>query len=320
MFRLLNRAIAKYITVPRRERGLARMNFKNMGYYIATLQRERVVRPIMAAPRIVELASKGCTQRDIESDWAAFWCSELACAPIYHRKIWEFCYVSQALYNHGKLASQSRGLVFGCGDEPLPSLFAKYGCSVLATDLDPANSGSAAWIESGQHSLSVERLRKANICPDPALRANIDLRFVDMNNIPPDLDGGFDFCWSTCSLEHLGSIEKGIAFIERSLRTLRPGGVAVHTTEWNMSDEGGTIDNAQTVLFQKKHLLEAIARIRRAGFTVAEPDFALGEDLFDGITDLPPYGVHGLDLLHLRVALWGYRCTSFGLIIQRPAN
>ncbi|MGH7243350.1 MAG: SAM-dependent methyltransferase [Phycisphaerales bacterium] len=318
MLRLFRRAISKYVTIPRREQHIERMNLKNMGYYLASIQRDRATRVVPGSPRKVELKSKGCTQRDVESDWATFWCSELACGAIYHRKVWELCYVSQALFTHGKLAPGNDGLVFGCGEEPLPSLFAKYGAKILATDLDPSNSGSSEWIETGQHTTSVERLRMPKICPDPELRKNIDLRYVDMNNIPADLDGKFDFCWSTCSLEHLGSIENGLRFIEQSLKTLKPGGVAVHTTEWNMNDEGKTVDNAQTVLFQKKHLMDVIERIRRKGFIVAEPDFTLGEGMFDGITDLPPYGSHGPDVLHLRIALSGYRCTSWGLIVQRP--
>lgn len=318
MFSLLNRAITKFITAPRRERELERMNIKNMGYYIAGLQRTKGPQPPAGSPRKVELQSKGCTQRDVESDWLGFWCSEIHCAVIYHRKVWEICYVAQAMYTHGMLAPGKTGLVFGCGEEPLPSLFAKYGAKILATDLDPGSAESAKWIETRQHSSTIERLRMANVCPDPELRKNIDLRYVDMNHIPADLHGKFDFCWSTCSLEHLGSIENGLRFIEESLKTLKPGGVAIHTTEWNMNDEGGTVDHSHTVLFQKKHLLDVIERVRRLGYTVAEPDFTHGEDLFDGITDLPPHGPHGADVMHLRLALSGYRCTSWGMIIQKP--
>lgn len=320
MFGLLNRAIVKYITAPRRERELERMNIKNLGYYIAGQELKRGPKPAAKSAQKLELRSKGCTQRDIESDWLGFWCSEICCAVLYHRKVWEICYVAQALYSLDQLVPGKSGLVFGCGEEPLPSLFAKYGVKVLATDLDPASSGSARWIETRQHSTTIEKLRMANVCPDPELRKNIELRYVDMNDIPADLHGKFDFCWSTCSLEHVGSIEKGLRFIENSLKTLKPGGVAVHTTEWNMNDEGGTVDHAHTVLFQKKHLLDVIERVRRQGYVVAEPDFTLGEGLFDGITDLPPHGAHGADVMHLRLALSGYRCTSWGIIIQKPGE
>ena len=52
-------------------------------------------------------------------------------ARVYHRKLWELVYIAQALWSAGKLASGSRGLGFGCGKESLPSLFAKYGATIL---------------------------------------------------------------------------------------------------------------------------------------------------------------------------------------------
>ena len=41
-------------------------------------------------------------------------------------------------------------------------------------------------------------------------------------------------------IDRIGSIELGLQFIENSMATLRPGGVAVHTTEFNLED-GETI-------------------------------------------------------------------------------
>jgi hypothetical protein len=68
-----------------------------------------------------------CTQNDCDSDWFFYWLKELRCGFAYHRKLWEFCYIAQNLFAHGALAAGERGLVFGCGEEPLPSLFAKWG-------------------------------------------------------------------------------------------------------------------------------------------------------------------------------------------------
>ena len=41
----------------------------------------------------VGLHSKPSTQADLESDWAAYWISEIKSAHIFHRKLWEFAYV-----------------------------------------------------------------------------------------------------------------------------------------------------------------------------------------------------------------------------------
>ncbi len=128
---------------------------------------------------------------------------------------------------------------------------------------------------TNQHASGVAALRKIGICSDKKLLQNIDFRPVDMNNIDRDLDGSFDFCWSICALEHLGSIKKGFDFIENSLRTLRPGGVAVHTMEFTF-DPGPTRDNIRTVLFTQAKIVEFAEKLRRKGFTVADLDFSAG--------------------------------------------
>lgn len=139
-----------------------------------------------------------------------------------------------------------------------------------------------------------------------------------MNAIPADLQGKYDFCWSTCSLEHLGSIANGLNFIEESLKTLKPGGVAVHTTEWNLDDDGPTQDHCGCVLFQRRHFEAFAARMKQKGFELPDIDFSKGEQIFDGLVDLPPFGAHTDAVAHLRLSVSGFRCTSFGLIIRKP--
>lgn len=274
----------------------------------------------VVGPRVVPLKAKACTEADLESDWAAFWCGELHHPVSYHRKTWEHAYVSQILFNEGKLFEGSRGLGFACGDEPLPSLFAKYGARILATDLDPSRTEAKAWINTNQHVQSFEKLRRRDICPDESRLATIEGTYLDMNAIPADLKGKFDFCWSICSLEHLGSIHNGLNFIENSLDTLKPGGIAVHTMEFNVND-GETIDNWPTVLFQKHHLLELARRLRQKGFDVYELDFDLGQGILDGFVDIPPYlNVNHRRHAHLKLSIDGFVCTSFSFIVRVPAQ
>jgi len=61
-----------------------------------------------------------------------------------------------------------------------------------------------------------------------------------MNAAPSDLSD-FDFCWSASAFEHFGSIDQGLAFIERIIECLKPGGRAVHTTELNVSSNDDTV-------------------------------------------------------------------------------
>jgi hypothetical protein len=157
--------------------------------------------------------------------------------------------------------------------------------------------------------------------------ARVTHAFVDMNAIPSTLRD-YDFCWSICSFEHLGSIARGLAFVENSLDTLRPGGVAVHTTEFNFLNDEETIDNWATVLFQRKHFESLAERLARRGHRVAALDFDVGNKPMDRFIDLPPYdhdlvgtareSWHG-HTKHLKLMLDGFPSTCFGLIIEKEA-
>jgi hypothetical protein len=64
---------------------------------------------------------------------------------VHHRKVWEFCYVLQALEQHNLLKPGNRGLGFAVGQEPLPAVFAKHGCQILATDLATEEAIRKGW-------------------------------------------------------------------------------------------------------------------------------------------------------------------------------
>lgn len=295
------------------------LDIKNLGYELGRQLAERNFRDRSPTLDHTRLRSKLCTQDDFTADWMVYWCRELGTAPIYHRKIWELCYVAQTLFSEGLLEEGRRGLAFGCGEEPLPSLFAKYGALIMATDLDPSRPEAEVWRVTAQHAATIDAIRRRDICPDERLLANIDYRPVDMNAIPRDFDGQFDFCWSTCALEHLGTLENGLSFIENSVRTLKPGGLAVHTTEFTVND-GPTIDNHPIVLYQRRHFEELTARLTAAGHEVVPFDFSPGDGILDRFVDLPPYRDNGLipaqHHAHLKLLYDGYTCTSIGIIVR----
>lgn len=303
-----------------RDYAWALQNIKTLGYELARLTASARIPAAPAAPPSAGLKSKLCTQADIESAWVAFWCAECGVKPVYVRKLWEFCYVAQALWEHGMLAPGRSGVGFGCGREPLPSLFAKYGCEILATDLPHAAPLARKWLGTEQRAADPAAMHYPQICPDPEKLARIRFREIDMNALPADLAGTFDFCWSCCALEHLGSLARGADFVENSLRVLRPGGLAVHTTEFNLSD-GETIETGGTVLYQRRHIAALAERLAARGHGVAELDFAAGDGMLDGFVDLPPFERDALPAdpypLHLKVSVSGFRCTSFGLIVRR---
>jgi len=199
----------------------------------------------------------------------------------------------------------------------------KYGASILVTDQEPESAAQQGWTATNQHTPNLDRVRMPHICDDPARLQNIDLRYVDMNAIPADLDGCFDFCWSACALEHLGSIANGLAFIENSLKTLKPGGVAVHTLEFNLAEDEETIDNWPTVLFRRKDIERLGERLAAAGHQLVPVDFQTGQDFLDLFIDVPPYPWQQHVRLSyppkapsIRVSIDGFASTSIGLIVK----
>jgi len=275
-------------------------------------------------PRPHGLSSKPTTQADVESPWFAYWCHELRIAPAYHRKLWEYAFVLQVLHERGRLREGLRGLGFGCGEEPLPSYLASRDVEVTVTDLDPARARGRGWMETGQHASSLSKAHKPELVSRERFEARVQLEYVDMNDIPAALHGAYDFCWSICAFEHLGSIEGGLRFVENAMRTLRPGGVAVHTTEFNYLSEEETVEDGPTVLFLRRHLVELKRRLEAAGHRVGPLDFDSGDGLLDRYVDLPPYAwsagpaqalAQGVG--HLKLAVGRFPSTCFGLVVER---
>jgi len=300
-----------------------KLNIKFFGYELArTLAAALPVREGLAACDI-GLASKACTQTDMESDWLAYWCGELKIPVVFHRKLWEFAYVLQALHEAGKLAPGMRAVGFGCGEEPIPSYLAARGVEVTVTDQPPEDETGKRWRKGGQHSTELGRTFHPALVDWERFERQASLEYVDMNNIPATL-AGFDFCWSICAFEHLGSIERGLQFVERAMSVLKPGGVAVHTTEFNFLNDKETIDNWPTVLFQRRHFQMLHERLSAQGHRVAPLDFDVGSKPMDRFIDIPPYHHDwhepmrrewGTDPNHLKVSVDGVASTCFGLNI-----
>lgn len=253
-----------------------------------------------------------CTENQCRESIYKEICKELQIKPAYKRKIWEFAYIIQVLKSTGVLGKGKRGVGFGVGNEPLPALFARYGCTVLATDLAPQNAVVKGWMFPQQQVERIKRLNKDALCPPELFASNVSWMHVDMNDIPAELlTGQFDFVWSTCALEHLGSIEQGKQFILQSLACLRPGGVAVHTTEYNISSNTDTIDNQGTVLFRRTDIGDLVKQVSEQGYDmVFNPHY--GDGPLDLDYDVPPYGHNA----HLKLLLDRYIISSIGISIK----
>lgn len=231
----------------------------------------------------------------------------------FHRKLWEWIFIFHHLETAGMLAEGMRGLGFGVGKERLPAVFASRGASVIATDA-PAELGvSNGWSDTGQHSDSLTELRYPELVSDELFDARVSHRFVDMNAISNDLVE-FDFVWSACAFEHLGSLEAGMQFVINSVeQTLKPGGTAVHTTEFNLSSNDATIVDGHTVLYRQRDIEELVARLRKLGHQVAPFIVAPDSHFLDFYVDLPPYA----DEPSLKIKFGEFVTTSVGLVITK---
>ncbi len=242
------------------------------------------------------------------------WSDELKEPVRFHRKLWELCYVAQTLNQGGYLKPGAKGLVFAVGTEPLPALFAKYGCKILATDQDLASAEKSGWVTTGQYTKDKAALNSRGICDPKQFDRLVELRCVDMNHIPKDLDEQFDFVWSCCSFEHLGSIQAGMEFVKNSIKCLKPGGIAVHTTEFNLSSLTKTITNGPTVIYRRGDIIDLAIDLIEQGYEVYPLNFNRGSGELDVHVDCPPY-THDH---HIKLQLASFVTTSIGLIIRKP--
>ncbi len=279
--------------------------FAGRGSIVATFHNE---------PQFEEPVSQLATENQFYSPRFQHWCNELHHPFMMHRKLWEFCYVLEVLNNLQMLQPGKTALGFGVGHEPLPALFAKYGIRVLASDQDFRSAVQQGWAASNQHASEKQSLNSQQICDQNQFNELVNLATVDMNHIPSTLYNAFDFVWSCCSFEHLGSLEAGLTFVKNSVKCLKPGGIAVHTTEFNLSSNNQTIQTGGTVIYRRQDILKLASELAEMGYEVMELNFHRGNGHLDSYVDVPPYKSDP----HIKLNLSGYECTSMGIVIRRP--
>ncbi|MGF6660063.1 SAM-dependent methyltransferase [Paraburkholderia atlantica] len=265
-------------------------------------------------PSLANITSQLCTASQCLDVPYRYWCREMKSPARLARKQWEFVYTLEALARSGVLAPGKHGLGFGCGEEPLAAVMAKHGARVTATDLSTAEAADKGWVSTSQHASARESLNRYGICPAGTFADLVSFEFADMNAIPAKFTGAFDFVWSCCAFEHLGSIRHGLDFVKNSARCLKPGGVAVHTTEFNLSSNDETFEDPGCVIFRRYDMELLRDELEAEGYRVAPFNFNPGTAPVDQHIDAPPYAASP----HLKINLAGYVATSIGLIITKP--
>jgi hypothetical protein len=93
---------------------------------------------------------------------------------------------------------------------------------------------------------------------------------------------------------------------------LKPGGIAVHTTEFNLSSNEDTFDTPGLSLYRQRDIEELAHRLEKSGHKI-QLNLTQGDHPIDAIIsdESSPWE------LNLKVALCGYQVCSVGLIVKK---
>lgn len=235
------------------------------------------------------------TAREFRTAWMRRWCDTFDLPDRMHRKHWEYAVVAETLDSHGLLSKGRSAIGFGVGSDRSVTTFADCGVQVLATDLLGED-----WQETHQQFRSFDG------------RPEIETRIVDMNSLSESsLDGKFDFCWSLCSMDHVGSIWLVKRFLLNSLNCLNPGGISVHTGEYTIRTDMPT--SGTTVWLTVNDILDLERLAAKLGIEMAPVDWFFGDSIEDHVIDCHPYE----NYVHLKVDSYGGWGTSIVVAFKK---
>lgn len=265
-----------------------------------------------------------CRYEHFTQDWYRYWAPHLhvpalevtPAARFSYRKAWEWAAILQVLDERGMLKPGKRGMGFAVGEERLASIFASRGVEVLASDIYPGDA-AGSWAASGQHAASLESLFHPQQVDRETFDRLVSFQPVDMNDLRDLPTERFDFLWSSCAIEHLGTLEKGLDFVCNAMRLLKPGGIAVHTTEYNVSSNDETVAAGDNCIYRQRDLEALDRRLRRMRCGLEPLDFDAGTHRFDLDYDVRPY--FDGERVHIKLEIAGFVCTSFLLIARKGA-
>ncbi len=150
--------------------------------------------------------------------------------PRFHRKQWEFASIFRALKHNGKLHSKSKGLSVGGGVERLLYSIAPHVGSLLVTDLyDEQTTWDCARTSDPEVFVKSQK-------PFPVDDRNISVKRMDMRSLDLEKET-FDFCYSTCAVEHIGHQDDFLRHFNEVARVLKQNGLYVMTTEVSYNTE-----------------------------------------------------------------------------------
>lgn len=271
------------------------------------------------------LTWRACQGQHFADDRYQGWAKILDVADARHRKAWEWAAILETARLGGVLVEGKSAVGFGVGTEPLSAALARFGMLVTATDLPMNDDESDHWASAAQHAASKDNLRHPAICRDAEFDQRVEFVAADMNALPAEIENRkFDFAWSSCVIEHLGSPAKGFDFVRHCFDLLKPGGIMIHTTEYELTAQHETQDYGHCAVYRQEDFSELADYFRAQGCSIDVDlgvSLAMPEDRWISSQAVPgAYDDGYAEPAHLRLVIGDSVATSFAIVVQRPAD
>ena len=211
--------------------------------------------------------SKLCDAADwFDSEFQQVVKHELKEFPRFHRKQWEFAMIFLALRKLGYLNEESTGLSMGGGNERVLYSIARHVKKLFVTDLYSDSTGwDCARTDDPNEFIKISKPFEVDEQKIEALRMDMrDLQFEDNT---------FDFCYSSCAIEHIGDYDDFVKHFNEVNRCLKDGGVYVLTTEFQFGDK--TIKDENNYIFSPDYLRDILQKSELS--LIEEPVVSLHE-------------------------------------------
>ena len=207
----------------------------------------------------------------------------------------------------------------GGGQERLLYAVARHVGHLTVTDL---YGSSSLW--DGARTDNPDRSLKA-AAPFAIDPARFTARRMDMRALEFE-DASFDFCYSSCAIEHIGKYDDFLKHLQEVRRVLKDDGIYVLTTEFHYGED--VIPVPRNYYFSSgflHELVKAAGLVTFGGVDGAVWPHAFNRPLPANLSDLcanPAEGVTDMLLKsapHVQLLIGGRPFSSLSLVLAKPA-
>jgi hypothetical protein len=255
-------------------------------------------------PTMEKPVSQLCTASQFDEPAFAEVMTAMGLTRRMHRRLWQHVYVVSVFATLGCIGKGRSAIGLGVTRDRIAALLASRGVEVMAMGRPGAVTPEEA--RGGYHLFFPEVVRIEDF--------DLLVHFAEADLTDPELDlgGPYDMCWSCATAQHMGGMDKVLGLVEGSLNLLKPGGVAVHTMDFNVGSDADTVETKELTIPRRRDIEALVARLVRAGHEVLPLNLYPGHDVADGLVDMPPYG-----LPHLKLQVGDHVVTSVGIAVRR---